>query len=334
MQPVPSLYALALGAVVALIFLRLFFSPKKWDPRGLHCFVTGGSSGAGLALAVLLVKRGAHVSIVARDEGRLQLALAELEKHRQRHQQIIRSYSFAVNSEAASAAAIKAASEPHGGRCPDAFFLCAGASRPTFFVEQTEELMRSDMDATYGAQAFTALAATKEMVKQGVKGKLVLMSSVLGYMSMIGYTGYSSGKFALRGLAEALHSELILYGIDVHIALPGTIFSPGLEKENLVKPKITLKLEETDGGSTPEEIAERVFDGVQKGEFHITKGFLGHVFRASTAGSSARNSYLLDLFFGLIGYIGLPIWRKTVDIAVHAHRKEHAEYLREKGIIP
>ena len=46
---------------------------------GQHCFVTGGSSGAGLALAVLLVKRGAHVSIVARNEERLQAALAELE---------------------------------------------------------------------------------------------------------------------------------------------------------------------------------------------------------------------------------------------------------------
>lgn len=44
-----------------------------------HCFVTGGSSGTGLALALLLVKRGAHVSIVARNEEKLQKALAELE---------------------------------------------------------------------------------------------------------------------------------------------------------------------------------------------------------------------------------------------------------------
>ena len=44
-----------------------------------HCLVTGGSAGLGLALAVTLAKRGAHVSIVARDQGRLDNALKEVE---------------------------------------------------------------------------------------------------------------------------------------------------------------------------------------------------------------------------------------------------------------
>jgi short-subunit dehydrogenase len=41
--------------------------------------VTGGSAGLGLALAILLTKRGADVSIVARNEERLQKALDEME---------------------------------------------------------------------------------------------------------------------------------------------------------------------------------------------------------------------------------------------------------------
>ncbi|KAI0650762.1 oxidoreductase [Trametes meyenii] len=301
-------------------------------PRQLqHCVITGGSSGAGLALAILLVERGAHVSVVARNRERLQEALAKLEAHRKSSEQIIKSYSFAVDSEAASASAIKAASEPHGGRCPDAFFLCAGASRPSFWIDQNEASMRADMDASYGAQAFTALAATKEMVKQGVKGKIVFVSSVLGYFSIVGYSTYSPGKFALRGLAEALQSECILYGIDVHIVFPGTIYSPGYENENKTKPKVTLKIEESDGGSTPEYVAETILKGVQKGKFHITMDFIGHVFRASTAGSSPRNSYIVDLFYGLIGFIALPVWRMTVDSTVRAHRPEHQEYLQQHG---
>jgi len=44
-----------------------------------HCYVTGGSSGLGLSLAILLTKSGADVSIVARDEAKLRGALAELE---------------------------------------------------------------------------------------------------------------------------------------------------------------------------------------------------------------------------------------------------------------
>ena len=44
-----------------------------------------------------------------------------------------------------------------------------------------------------------AQAATKAMVKQGIKGKIVFCSSILGYFSMVGYSTYSPGKFAIRG---------------------------------------------------------------------------------------------------------------------------------------
>ena len=90
--------------------------------------------------------------------------------------------------------------------------------------------------------------------------------------------------------------------------------------------------------------------GVQKGRFHITVDFIGNVFRASTAGSSPRNSYIMDLFYGLVGYVScahavllrarpnttqvaLPIWRHSVDSTVRGHRQEHQEYLKQKGII-
>ncbi|RPD81155.1 oxidoreductase [Lentinus tigrinus ALCF2SS1-7] len=306
---------------------------KKWDPKGKHCLVTGGSSGAGRALAVELAKAGAHVSIVARNPERLQKALEEVEKARKTPEQVFRCYSFAVNTESGSVAAIEAASEPFGGRCPDAFFLCAGASRPGFFIEQSEASLKQGMEQTYYAQAFTALAATKAMVKQGIKGKVVFCSSILGYFSMVGYSTYSPGKFALRGLAETLQSEFMLYGIEVHLAMPGTMYTKGYEEENVGKPKITLKLEETDEGATPEHVAGVILKGVRNGKFHITVDFIGNVFRASSAGASERNSYALDWIHGLIGYIALPIWRKSVDTAVVGHRAEHQEYLRERGFL-
>ncbi|RPD54346.1 oxidoreductase [Lentinus tigrinus ALCF2SS1-7] len=328
-----SLASLALIPALFLVATRILSFKTRWDPCLKHCFVTGGSSGAGLALATLLAQNGAHVSIVARDKAKLQKALEVLETVRHNPQQIFRAYSFAVNTEQGSVAAIGAASEPFDGHCPDAYFLCAGASRPGFFVEQTEESLKAGMESTYYAQAFSALAATKAMVQQGVKGKVVFCSSILGYFSMVGYSTYSPGKFALRGLAETLQSEFMLYGIDVHIAFPGTIYSPGYEEENRCKPKITLKIEETDDGAQPEVVAKVILDGVRSGKFHISVDFIGHVFRTSTAGSSERNSYLLDWVHAVVGYIGLPTWRKMwVDNLVVKHRDEHEGYLRERGL--
>lgn len=38
------------------------------------------------------------------------------------------------------------------------------------------------------------------MVRNGVHGKIIFVGSVLSYMSIVGYTTYSPGKFALRGM--------------------------------------------------------------------------------------------------------------------------------------
>jgi len=65
----------------------------------------------------------------------------------------------------------------------------------------------------------------------------------------------------LSGLADTLQSEFLLYGIDVHTFFPPTIFTPGYEKENLTKPTVTKRIEETDGGLTAEKAALGLFNG-------------------------------------------------------------------------
>jgi NADP-dependent 3-hydroxy acid dehydrogenase YdfG len=42
------------------------------------------------------------------------------------------------------------------------------------------------------------------MVKQGIKGgRIVFVSSFLGYTTFVGYAGYSAGKYAIRGKSPA-----------------------------------------------------------------------------------------------------------------------------------
>ncbi|KAF8195826.1 oxidoreductase [Mycena galopus ATCC 62051] len=325
------LVAFVLVSSTAAILFGLSMFSNKWSPNGKHCYITGGSSGLGLALAILLTQKGADVSIVARDEQKLRSAMDELEKVRQSPGQKLNSYSYSINEAGPATDALEAVCATHAGRCPDAIFLCAGSSRPGFFVEESEASLRKAMEMSYWVQACTALAAAKRMARDRFAGKIVFTSSVLGYMSIVGYSSYSPGKHALRGLAETLRSELILYNIGVHIFFPGTIYSPGYEEENKTKPKITLKIEESDEGMQPNKVAEALLRGVQNGNFHISGDLLGNLFRSSTRGATPHNNVIMDVFYSLAGWIGLALWRRGVDGSIAGHRSEHEEYLAGKG---
>ncbi|KAG1735866.1 uncharacterized protein EDB91DRAFT_1056011 [Suillus paluster] len=307
------------------------FSSKKWSPKGLHVYITGGSQGLGLALAKLVAGKGGHVSIVARTQSKLDDALKELEATRQNPEQVFKAFSFSLDTAEESAAALRAASDAHGGHVPDAVFACAGAAKPMYLLDMQAEDLTRGMANGYWVQAWTAFAAAKQMVRENKKGKIILVSSTLGYMSLIGYSSYSPAKHALRGLADSLHSELMLYGIDTHIFFPPTMYTPGFDEENKTKPAITRTIESTDEGLTAEQAAAGLLAGVENGHAHITADLITSLFRASTRGCAPRSNAALDFAFDLIAMIGIPLWRRSVDKQVLSHREEHREYLRNKG---
>jgi 3-dehydrosphinganine reductase len=53
--------------------------------------------------------------------------------------------------------ALEEASKPYDGTLPHAVFLCAGASRPGFFVEEDAKSLQWGMENAYWVQAYTAL---------------------------------------------------------------------------------------------------------------------------------------------------------------------------------
>uniref|UniRef100_A0A0W0F8R7 Oxidoreductase n=1 Tax=Moniliophthora roreri TaxID=221103 RepID=A0A0W0F8R7_MONRR len=304
---------------------------KKWNPAGLHVYITGGSTGLGLTVAVLMVQHEAHVSIVARNKMRLDDALAELEKHRRNPSQKLKAYSFVLDTATESSDALKTACEVHGGLAPDAIIACAGASTPKFFVEMSEQDLSQGMVNAYWVQAWTAWAGAKMMVRQKRTGKIVLVSSTLGFLSFVGYASYAPGKQALRALGDTLQSELMLYDIDVHTFFPPTMVTNGYLEENKTKPVITADIEGIDAGLSTEASALALLKGIQNKQLHIAGDVLTHLLRSSTRGAAPRNNFILDMLYDAISWVGMPIWRTGVDKKVRNHREEHQEYLRERG---
>lgn len=107
---------------------------------------------------MLLARRGAHVSIIARDPVKLAGALNAVEAERRTPDQVFQALSHALGSAGQAQAALEDACAKHGGESPDAVFLCAGAWKPKFWLEMSEQELKDGMDGGYWVQAWTAWA--------------------------------------------------------------------------------------------------------------------------------------------------------------------------------
>ncbi|KAE8217811.1 hypothetical protein CF319_g8182 [Tilletia indica] len=308
----------------------------KWTPANKHIFVSGGSQGLGLALAKLLASQGASVTICSRTQSKLDSALKEIQEasrpastaQGKAGPQVHRAISADLSTFAGAKEAFEKAVQGPDGSVPDAVFCCAGGAKPGYFIQQTEEDFEAGMRTDYWTALSTAHAAANVMVRAppSTSGprKIVLVSSMLGLFGLVGYSQYTPMKHAIRGLAESLRSEFILYGIDVHAYFPATILSPGFEIENQTKPTITKEIEGTDEALTPEVCAAGLLKGVRRGNFIITTDFLTDLFRSTSVGGATPGNGVLDVFKTFIGLIAIPIWRIFVaDRSIRNYRGQH-----------
>lgn len=223
------------------------------------------------------------MTIVSRSQKKLDEALKQLEVRppliipvqacadRRREQSSRVSKDQKVNAVAAdlttsdgAGKALDDAAVPFDGRAPDYVFACAGGAGSIlgYFVELDADQLKQGFEVNYLAGMWTAHAAARRMVKQGLTGgAIVLTSSVLGFFALPGYAAYTPAKHALRGLAETLRVEMLMYDIGVHCYFPATIHSPGFDEEQKCKPELTKNIEGPDEGLSPEEAARRLIKG-------------------------------------------------------------------------
>ena len=84
---------LIVALVVFILFLCVLFllspliSPRRLNLEGAHVLVTGGSSGIGKAIAVETARKGAHVTLLARDQKKLTDAKELVDKSKKNNDQ-------------------------------------------------------------------------------------------------------------------------------------------------------------------------------------------------------------------------------------------------------
>jgi 3-dehydrosphinganine reductase len=90
---------------------------------------------------------------------------------------------------------------------------------------------------------------------------------------VFGYSAYAPAKCAVRGLAETLRAELAPSNIVVACAYPPDTKTPGLERENELKPHETARISERIKPRDPVDVARAMVRGIEKDRLMITLDF-------------------------------------------------------------
>lgn len=266
-------------------------SPLKIE--GSHVLITGGSSGIGLSTAALFVERGANVTLVARNKLKLAGAVMSLEKHKKTKEQKICIVSIDLRKDfSVIKNSIKEACDCNGPI--DILINCAGYAISGTFQETDPEDFKNMMDTNYMGAVLVTKCIVDDMVARK-HGHIAFVSSIGGQMGLYGYTAYSGSKFAIRGLAETLHSELKPHNVGVSIVFPPDTDTPGFANENQSKPEATRIISESAGLFTPESIAEIIVKGIEDRKYLIYCGSDGFAINTVTCGSAPPSS-LSELF--------------------------------------
>lgn len=266
---------------------------------GKHVFITGGSSGIGLATAKKYAEAGAKVSIIARDAKKLDVAKLEIEAARKHADVPVFTQSCDVVDPEAVKKAIEAANAFHK-RATDHVVCSAGTVEPGYFMEQDVAGFKSSMDINYFGSLHVVHAALPGMIKQHESeggqegGQIVLVGSAFSLMACIGSAQYSSSKYAVRGLAESLRNELKLYDIRVSVFYPGNVDTPMLEREMALTPPETKTIEGVSAPLSPEAAAQTLVNGIAKGHFSITTDPLVYLLRILSNGVTPMHNTVLE----------------------------------------
>jgi NADP-dependent 3-hydroxy acid dehydrogenase YdfG len=180
--------------------------------------ITGASTGIGAATARAAVDEGWNVALAARSEDKLEELADELGENRALVQRCDVT-EFDQQEEL-----VKATVERFGRL--DAAFANAGFGAKRGFLEETPESWRSMVLTNVLGPAYTIRAVLPHFKENG-GGHFLLTSSVAGRRSLPGSL-YSSTKWAVTGMGEALRQELRQAGLDVKVTLiePGMVDTP------------------------------------------------------------------------------------------------------------
>lgn len=250
--------------------------------QGKTVWLTGASSGIGLAMAQQLAEAGAHLILTSRRQDALEQVRQSL-AHPERHQVLALDLS-----QPEQAAAM--AKDTLGDQMIDILINNAGVSQRSLILETDMSVYRQLMEIDY----FGVIALTKLVLPRMVErraGQIVTVSSVAGKVGTKLRSGYNGAKFGVIGFMDSLQAEMAQYGLTVTSILPGFI-NTQVAHNSLTGDGSALGHEDPDnaGGISAEACARKSLEAIAAKKAEVVVG----------SGLSKLAPFLQRFFPGLV----------------------------------
>lgn len=186
------------------------------DVQGRTAFITGGGNGIGLGIARSLARAGAKLALVDVDDAALGRAKTELQLFTP-----VETFRLDVRDRDAYAATAEAAERALGP--VSLLFNNAGVAGGAAAAQMTYELWDWGLGINLygvinGVQTFLP-----RMVERAQGGHIVNTASGAGLAATGAGALYTTAKYGVVGLSEALHGELAPANIGVSVLCPGPV---------------------------------------------------------------------------------------------------------------
>ena len=182
---------------------------------GQVVWITGASSGIGEALAYEFARQGARLVLSSRRP-------AELERVRQACERPAEHISVPFDlADLAAFPGVVADVLARMGHI-DVLVNNAGVSQRALARDATLEVERGLMELDYFAPVALTKAVLPAMTARG-RGRVMVVSSVMGYVGTPGRSTYAAAKHALHGYFDSLRAEVHRDGLRVTIVCPGYV---------------------------------------------------------------------------------------------------------------
>ncbi|CAH0481036.1 unnamed protein product [Peronospora belbahrii] len=295
--------------VCILSWLWSLLLAPRFNVHGKHVLFTGAETSLSLAIAKKYIKKGANVSLIGPSMG--SFLKAELQKLAGPTVSIFMFECDLVDSKQVQEA-VEEANAFHGRPTDHIVYVTSTRMKPGYFWEQDVALMKEAMDINYYGAVVLLKAALPAMIEAKTRGRIVFVSSVDTFKFPIGSGAYSSSINAIRGLADSLRNELLLYNISVAVFYPGTSSDNVLDTSKESKALKQAPQEDcandndistdystfTDHSSASTKLSDKeaqvLINGLWFGQYSITTTWDGFLLRMLSNGVAPRNNTFLE----------------------------------------